>query len=485
MATIVGDEREIVIPPLSDYPLGRRYLRGVRCIHTHLKNEPLSQDDLTDLALLRLDMMAAIGVRDDGLPAHLYVAHLLPFNPEGRTYEVMEPVPFHAFRMDVGAFVEALEEEMGRAMVMEVEDGRERAILVSVSTRPKSEQMDSLEELKRLAVTSDVEVIDVVCQRPGRINPKYLMGEGKLKELVIKGLQKGATMLIFDQELTPTQAREIGEVTELKVIDRTQLILDIFARRARTRAGKVQVELAQLRYLLPKLTGKGTAMSRLMGGIGGRGPGETKLEVDRRRVQARIARLERELKALSQGRVERRKRRKRRGLPIISIVGYTNAGKSTLLNTLTRSSTLVEDRLFATLDTASRRFRFPRERDAVITDTVGFIKNMPGDLKKAFKATLEEMEDADILLHLVDISDPHYEEHIKVVEEILQEIGLDTIPRLLVFNKVDLVDPVVVKNLCRRYNAIPISATRPETLGPLLEALEERLWPEERAEVCS
>lgn len=452
----------------------------MRCIHTHLKNEPLSQDDLTDLALLRLDMMAALGVRENGLPADLYMAYLLPFNPDGKTYEIMEPVPFHAFRMNVDSFLEALEEEMGRAMVMEVKEGRERAILVSVSTRPKSDQMESLEELRRLAVTSDVDVIDVVCQRPGRINPRYLMGEGKLKELVIKALQKGATLLIFDQELTPIQAREIGKVTELKVIDRTQLILDIFARRARTRAGKVQVELAQLRYLLPKLTGKGTAMSRLMGGIGGRGPGETKLEVDRRRVQRRISHLERELKALSQGRIERRKRRKRRGIPIISIVGYTNAGKSTLLNTLTRSSTLVEDRLFATLDTATRRLRFPRERNAVITDTVGFIKDMPEDLKKAFKTTLEEMEDADLLIHLVDISDPHYEEHMKTVEGILEEIGLDTIPRVLVFNKIDLVDPVVVRNLCRRYSAIPISATRPETLGGLLKTLEERLWPEER-----
>lgn len=477
---IVGDEKEIIIPELSDYPLGRRHLRGIRCIHTHLKDEPLSQDDLTDLALLRLDIMAAIGVVEDGLPGRSYIAHLLPLNAEGKTCEIHPALPFHRLDLKVDEFISALEEEMGRAVVRDVEDKRERAILVSVSRMDRDKQLESLEELKELARTADVVVLDTVVQRPKEINPKYLMGMGKIKELIIKALQKEATLLIFDQELTPTQIREIGEITELKVIDRTQLILDVFARRAHSRDGKVQVELAQLKYLLTKLTGKGTALSRLAGGIGGRGPGETKLEMDRRSIKDRIGHLERELRGLSLGRKERRRKRADSGIPIISIVGYTNAGKSTLLNTLTRSQTRVEDLLFATLDTTSRRLRFPRERDAVITDTVGFIRDLPQDLLSAFRATLEEMEDADLIIHLVDISNPQFEGHMVTVEKVLKEIGLDRIPRVLVFNKVDMVDLEVAKNLSRRYNAIHISAIHPETLGPLLKTLEERLWPEEK-----
>ncbi len=478
-SVIVGDEKEIVIPSLEDFPLGRRLLRGLRLVHTHLKDEPLSQDDLTDLALLRLDYIAAIGVGPGGLPARIYAAHLLPYNREERLYNVEEGRPFHTFRLEMDAFVRSLEEEMGRAVLRDVDDRRERAVLVSVSKAPRNEQAASLAELAELAATAGVVPIDSVVQRPDRINPKYLMGRGKIRELVIRALQKDATMIIFDQELTPTQVRELGDITELKVIDRTQLILDIFARRAHSRDGKVQVELAQLKYLLPKLTGKGTALSRLMGGIGGRGPGETKLEVDRRRVQKRIAHLEKELKGLSRGRFERRRRRARSGIPIISIVGYTNAGKSTLLNALTKSTTAVENKLFATLDTSTRRLRFPRERDALVTDTVGFIRDLPKDLLRAFRATLEEMEDADLLIHLVDVSSPHFEERIAEVERILGGVGLAEIPRILVFNKTDLVDPEIVKNLSRRYGAVAISARDPSTLGPLLAELEMRLWPGE------
>lgn len=427
--------------------------------------------------------MAGIGVLEDGLPGNIYMCHLLPLNPEGKTYEVHPPIPFHRLNLKMDEFTEAIEHEMGRAVVRDVKDKRERAILVSVSRGDREEQLESIEELKELARSANVAALDTIIQRPKELSPKYLMGSGKLRELIINALQKEATLIIFDQELTPTQMREIGEVTELKVIDRTQLILDIFAGRAHSRDGKAQVELAQLKYRLSRLSGKGSAMSRLAGGIGGRGPGETKLEVDRRRTQDRISHLEKQLKHLSRGRLERRRSRAASGIPIISIVGYTNVGKTTLLNVLTKSETKVEDLLFATLDTASRRLRFPRERDAVITDTVGFIRHLPEDLLKAFKSTLEEMEDADLLIHLVDIGNPNFEKHIKIVEDILEEIGLDNIERLLVFNKKDKVDPEIAENLCKRYNAVAISATHKETLVNLLKVLEERLWPEEGKEV--
>ena len=419
--------------------------------------------------------MAAIGVKEDGLPDNIYAAHLLPVNSDGKTFELYPPVSFYRFKLDLKQLIDSLEAEMGRALLKDVSGKRERAILVSVSTKSREKQQESLEELKKLAVTSNVDVLELVSQSPHRINPRYLLGIGKLKELIIMALQKGATLLIFDQELSPTQVREIGDVTELKVIDRTQLILDIFARRAHSRDGKVQVELAQLKYMLPRLAGKGTSLSRLMGGIGGRGPGETKLETDRRRVQNRINHLEKELKNLSRGRMERRKRRRESGIPIISIIGYTNAGKSTLLNTLTKSSTLVEDKLFATLDTATRRIRFPREREAVITDTVGFIKGMPQDIKKAFRSTLEEMQDADLLLHLVDVSTSDMDEHIVTVEKTIDEIGLGNIPRIMVLNKIDLSEPLIVSNLSKRYDAVPVSALKDETLGRLLAKIEEIL----------
>ncbi|MDH5768248.1 MAG: GTPase HflX, partial [Nitrospirota bacterium] len=306
--------------------------------------------------------------------------------------------------------------------------------------------------------------------------PKYLMGEGKLKELVIHAMNIGATLLIFDQDLSPSQIKAIAETTELKVIDRTQLILDIFARRAHSRDGKVQVELAQLKYRLPRLTGKGTAMSRLMGGIGGRGPGEMKLEVDRRRVRDRIHLLEKELKSLSEARRQRRHKRQQQQIPIVSIIGYTNAGKSTLLNALTKSSVFVEDKVFATLDTASRRLRFPRERDVVVTDTVGFIRNLPKDLMAAFRATLEELEDADLLLHLVDASTPHFDQQIDSVEKILEELHLSEKKKLLVFNKIDKLDDEEAQNLALRYGAVAISALDASTFQPMLNAIEERVF---------
>jgi GTP-binding protein HflX len=389
---------------------------------------------------------------------------------------------FHNFEFDFLPFIESLEDEMERSRHFNPDDRRERAILVSVSKRPRYEQEDSVAELDELARSSDLLVLDAVIQRPKEINPRYLMGEGKIKDLIINALGKGATILVFDQELGPSQVKAISELTELKVIDRSQLILDIFARRAHSRDGKVQVELAQLKYRLPRLAGKGTAMSRLMGGIGGRGPGEMKLEIDRRRVRDRIALLERELRSLGEARRQRKQRRLETGIPIVSIIGYTNAGKSTLLNSLTKSVVLVEDKLFATLDTASRRLRFPRERDVIVTDTVGFIRDLPKDLLAAFRATLEELEDADLLVHLVDASNPRFEQHLDSVENILRDLELHEKPRVLVFNKIDKISAEETANLSMRYHAVTLSARDPLTFDPLLRAIEEKIWSEKLVE---
>jgi GTP-binding protein HflX len=476
---IVGDARGLFLPDLKDYPPGQKMLRGLRLVHTHLRGEPLNRDDLTDLALLRLDLIAAIGVGRDGLPGKVHLGSLKPGTVQGDLTEIHPAVDFTGFSLDVISFCEALEEEMGRLSpkAHEAVTGTEMAILVSVDTGPRYEQEDSMEELRELARSSDVATVDVILQRPARIDPRHLLGSGKLRELIIRSMQLGATLIVFDQDLTPAQGKRIAEATELKVIDRSQLILDIFARRAHSREGKVQVELAQLKYRLPRLTGRGTAMSRLMGGIGGRGPGEMKLEIDRRRVRDRITALGKEMKSISRARLQRKTRRAQAGIPILSIVGYTNAGKSTLLNALTRSETAVEARMFATLDTASRRLRFPRDRDVIITDTVGFIRNLPRELFNAFRATLEEMSDAHLLLHLVDVSSPRFEQHIASVQSILRDLGFDDKPILLVFNKIDLLPPETVGNLCSRFGAVGISARRRETFPPLLGEIEKTVWP--------
>ena len=478
---IVGDSHQIVLPSLQEFRLGARRLRGVRCLHTHLNDSPLTQDDFTDLAMLRLDLMGAIGVRDDGEPGHVFLAHLLPPNPEGHAWLALAPRWAHELDLDLRQFLAALEQELGRdEPAQRIRDARERALLISVASDARVEQEESIAELRELARSAGVAVLDVITQRPKQLHPKTLLGEGKLKELIIRALQLGVTLLIFDQNLTPGQVKAIGDITDIKVIDRTQLILDIFARRAHSRDGKVQVELAQLRYRLPRLSERSTALSRLTGGIGGRGPGETKLEEDRRRTRDRILRLEKELEALARARRSRRGRRLASGIPIVSIVGYTNAGKSTLLNALTESRVLTDDLLFATLDTATRRLRFPREREVIITDTVGFIRELPPDLAVAFRSTLDELQDAHLLLHLVDISNPRCADQIGAVERTLAELELDSKLRLLVFNKHDRVEPAVVADHLRRYpGSLAISATQPASLAPLLARMEALAFPPE------
>ncbi|MCD6487256.1 MAG: GTPase HflX [Syntrophobacterales bacterium] len=473
---IVGDHRQIVIPDLGGFRSSSARLKGLRLIHTHLDGERLTGDDLTDLALLRLDMISAIEAGEDGLPGMMHTAHLIPENPGGEYWLLMDPVPVLETDLNFLKFIQALDEQFARRQSSRRVDSTERAILIRVETNPLFDSEASIEELRELARSSGVEVFDSVIQHRNKYDPKYLMGRGRLSDLVIRALQIGANLLIFDHELSPAQVRSITDFTELKVIDRSQLILDIFARRAHSREGKIQVELAQMQYLLPRLATKNTAMSRLTGGIGGTGPGETKLEINRRRARDRIGRLKRELRNVQKGRSQRRRLRQKRALPVISIIGYTNTGKSTLLNALTKSSVLTENLLFATLDPKSSRLRFPRDREAIITDTVGFIRNLPKELASAFRATLEELNEADLLLHVIDVSNPGFEEQILSVEKILEELDLSRKKCICVFNKVDLFpDRDILDNLCRRFDAIPISALDPGTLPPLLERLENNI----------
>jgi len=477
-SVLVGDAFSILLPDLSRFGMGKGNLKGIRFIHTHLGEEGINREDLTDLRMLRLDLIGVLKADAQGNPRFLEIAYLDPeTEPFGCRVERLSLQEWMA--IDFGDWINerigVLQRTLktGRRIL-----GRTRAIVVVVSTGGRWEIDGLLEEIVELARACDVEVVGHVIQKLRKVHPAYLIGKGKLKELVMTSMEKGADCIIFNRDLAPAQLNTISKMTELKVLDRTLLILDIFARRAHSREGKLQVELAQLKYMLPRLSGKYTAMSRLTGGIGGRGPGETKLEVNRRRVRDRIASLERELKHLKTGRELRRKKRKRDGLPIVSIVGYTNAGKSTLLNALTNSRVFVENKPFATLDTASRLLRFPRDRKVIVTDTVGFIRDLPKDLLGAFMSTLDELRDADLLLHLVDISHPEFEHHIRVVEEILREIHLDEIPTLLVLNKMDRVGAEEVMRYARRYNAVPISAIHRETLLPLIDSIQRMIFPD-------
>ncbi|KPK28857.1 MAG: GTP-binding protein HflX [Desulfobacterales bacterium SG8_35_2] len=475
---IVGDARQIVIPALSGIRSSGGRLKGLRCIHTHLAGENLTDDDLVDLLFLRLDLMGILKIRPDGQPEKLYSAHLVPSPRDGKNWAFLEAIAPGQQSFDFNELITALEQEFSRLQpIREVDRGKDRAILISVVTPSRIQSrisaQESMDELVELARSDDVVVLDTVMQQRSKINPKYILGKGKLGEIMLSALRLNANLLLFNQELNPSQIRSITDHLELRVIDRTQLILDIFARRALSREGRLQIEMAQLKYMLPRLTKRDDALSRLTGGIGGRGPGETRLEIDRRRINDRIALLTKKLNKVSRERYQRRSRRRKKGIPVISLVGYTNAGKSTLLNTLTASEISAENKLFATLDPTSRRLRFPKDIEVIITDTVGFIRNLPAELLQAFKATLEELYEADMLVHVIDVSNPRFANQVAVVEKQLRELELDNIPCLKVLNKADLVEKKFTEKQCREYGAVALSALDVKTFGPFFDAAQK------------
>jgi GTP-binding protein HflX len=482
---VIGDAGKLMLPDIGRLRAAEGRLRGLRHVHTHVRGEALTRDDLVDLVRLRLDLVCAIQISPRGEVRSLHYAYNIPAETGELPYREVGPLPPGQVDVDVAQLMSGLEAEFARktrAREVQAKDGR--AILLHVGDKSERDAMrianDGIRELRELAYTAGVEVVDTIIQVRERIDPKHVLGKGKLDDVIVRAMQLDAQVLIFDRDLTPVQSSAIAKESDLKVIDRTQLILDIFAQRAESVDGKLQVELAQLKYNMPRLGQKDDSLSRLTGGIGGRGPGETKLEIGRRRAKERVSHLEAQLKKLVRQREQRRSKRTRTGVPTIAVVGYTNAGKSTLLNTLTGSEVLAEDKLFATLDTRSRHLKVGwagyGDREVVITDTVGFIRDLPKDLFSAFRATFEEAADADLLLHVVDASDDAKDEHIDTTNRVLAELGLDEIPTILVFNKADLLAPFARKLLEKKYaDCIVLAASQRETTRPLLVRLAREL----------
>jgi GTP-binding protein HflX len=471
---VVGTSTGLMLPDIGRLRAADGRFRALRLVHTHLFGEALTRDDLVDLTRLKLDLVCAVQLSPEGEPRALTWAYNVPSPTNGTPYEIVGPVPHGHAQPHFGQLIESLEDEFARrAKTRQVKESR--AILLHVGEKRKPGAMArakaSMEELRSLAQTAGLVVADTMIQLRDRIDPKFVVGSGKLENVVMRAIDLDADLLIFDRELTPTQASSIAGSTDLRVIDRTQLILDIFAQRAETRDGKLQVELAQLKYNLPRLNQKDDALSRLTGGIGGRGPGETKLEIGKRRARERVTELERELVTLSRGREQRRKRRANSNIPVVAIVGYTNAGKSTLLNALTGAGVLAEDKLFATLDTRARKLHLRNGGSAVLSDTVGFIRDMPKDLFAAFRSTFEEAADADLLLEVVDASNPEIDEHLETTSKLLEELGLGHIPRLLVKNKADRLSPEERATAAADPNAICLSAFDRQGIADLLDRI--------------
>ncbi len=481
----VGDACDTPLPHLAGEAESRLY--GLRLVHTHLKSGGLTQSDLSTLFLNRLDAIVAIDVRDNSAGGFVGEAHLAQIAPPTSHHEdwlIEKPTSVRALEgHNILEAIRALEEELARSHgAREVRrTSTERAVIVGLDTGEGSFESEArLEELAELTRSAGATVAYKSLQHRTSADPRTLIGRGKLQELVSVAYHEDADLLIFDRELTPAQAREIEKETKLKVLDRTQLILDIFAQNARGREAQVQVELAQLHYQLPRLTGRGQAMSRLGGGIGTRGPGETKLEVDRRRIRDRIARLEEAVGEISQRRHQARKSRTSAATPVIALVGYTNAGKSTLFNALAKEQVVSKDQLFATLRPTTREGWLPdlgQWGDKVLyTDTVGFIRDLPATLLNAFRATLEELHDADLLLHVVDAASPGAPDRVEAVNRILDQLGIE-LPRLIVLNKADLAEASQLQALQKRFEALAVSAVSGDGLDELKAQLARALEP--------
>jgi GTP-binding protein HflX len=485
----VGTPRQTQIPPLELPRYGAERLSGIRCITTQLKPEPPNDATLTAMALQRLDVLAVLNVTESGFERRgggatgyikdTYLAHLVP-HPEA-TWSVSPPLSLDVItNQDFLDLVEGLETEFQREFVaQQVDPDHDRVLLVGLMTENMTTQRfhDGLAELERLVDTAGGEVLQTVRQKRSRPHPQTVVGEGKVQEIALAAQTVGANLIVFDRDLSPSQVRNLEIQIGIRVVDRTEVILDIFAQRAQSGAGKLQVELAQLEYMLPRLTGRGQAMSRLGGGIGTRGPGETKLETERRALQRRMARLQQEVNQLQAHRSRLRQQRQHHEVPSAAVVGYTNAGKSTLLNVLTNAEVYTADQLFATLDPTTRRLVINDPVAAsplsiLLTDTVGFIHELPPSLMDAFRATLEEVTEADALLHVVDLSHPAWHSHIRSVMSILSEMPITPGPALIVFNKIDQASGDTLALAQEEFpQAVFISAS--ERLG--LETLRQRL----------
>lgn len=485
LTVVVGDNHTVTLPDLQ----GRRgsgRLSGIRCIHTHPAGNPqLSGVDMSALRNNKYDVMAAIGVNEEAPETSvLNFAVLTGCNSDGQ-YAVQEfgsLKPSDLENLFLPNIISSAEK-----LLAPVDDDKtleqrpEWAMLISLDYGKSDTlwtQEDSLEELRQLAETAGAVVKARFFQKRPKPDPGYFIGRGKVQELALFAQQEDIDVCIFDEELSPAQQRNLEQALGIKVLDRTALILDIFAQRARTNEGKLQVELAQMQYTLPRIMGQGLSLSRLGGGIGTRGPGETKLETDRRTIRDRIAYIKDSIDKMQNVRKLHRAKRSKNQIPSISLVGYTNAGKSTLLNVLTRSEVYAQDQLFATLDPTTRQLRLPDKRQAILTDTVGFIQRLPHQLVAAFKSTLEETLDADLLLHVIDVSHPLYKEQSESVYKVLAEIGAQDKPVLCVYNKIDKLGPEssgLLEQLQHRQDTICISAKQQIGLEELLTAITNHL----------
>ncbi|WP_378952582.1 GTPase HflX [Pelosinus sp. sgz500959] len=454
----VGDLTTVVLPEIDGRRSSNR-LSGIRCIHTHPSGDTeLSGVDVASLKQVRFDLMAALGQKDGVNQVSFGI--ITDIKNDLFNTETIGPLSLEDFiELDITYLTAQIERQLELNTKTSAIAETERALLVGLERQGKWAIVDSLKELAQLAETAGAEVLGMTWQKRERPDSALFIGRGKVQELSLLRQEKNANLIIFDDELSPAQQRNLEKLLGVKVLDRAALILDIFAQRARSHEGKLQVELAQLRYTLPRLGGQGLVLSRLGGGIGTRGPGESKLEVDRRRIRDRINDIAQQIENIKKQRNLHRKRRETTRIPTISLVGYTNAGKSTLLNTLTASDVLAEDKLFATLDPTTRHISLPDGREALLTDTVGFIQKLPHHLIAAFRATLEEVIQADVLLHVIDVSHPQYKEQSQAVFQVLRELNADTKQLITVFNKTDKIeDQEFLNELLQQENSIAISA---------------------------